>query len=255
MKKIDLLPLLLISPLLFMANSPAPYAYETEYEDFEVTDLVLTKEGTNDYSYYLSLTNLGEGYLSISRFDIDYYADYSKEINDLFSSDLYLLPHETCSLKGHIDQEVKEDDVTFYAYAFKTYSFVEYKSATYKEKEVRYRDEDTYYCYSFEIDGYPRSDDFYYTYLIEFSFGETDFAINAHSSYFEIAFKEEVEPSNITFKRMVAIQGREKRNNYIASIWITVWVIVGILFFLGFLVSLIVVPILLFSKKPWRKKS
>ena len=255
MKKINLLPLLLISPLLFMANSPAPYAFETEYEDFEVKDLLLNIEGTNDYSYSLSLTNLGEGYLSISRFDIDYYFDYSKECSGILSSDLFLLPHETCSLKGHIDQEVKEDDVTFHAYAFKTFSFVEYKSVTYKEKEVRYGDDITYYCYSFEIDGYPRSDDFYYTYLMEFSYGETDFAINAHSSYFEIAFKEEVEPSNITFKRMVAIRGREKRNNYISSIWITVWVIVGIIFFLGFLASLIVVPLVILNKKPWRKKS
>lgn len=254
MKKINLLPLLLISPLLFMANSPAPYAYEGEYEDFEVTDLVLNKEGTNDYSYSLSLSNLGEGYLSLNRFDLDYYVDYSKECSGILSSDLYLLPHETCSLKGHIYEEVNEDDILFHAYAFKTYSFVEYKNITYKEKEVRYGDDITYYCYSFEIDGYPSSDDFYYTYLVEFSFGEIDFAINARSSYFEIAFKEEIDPSNITFNRMVAIQGREKRNNYITSIWITVWVIVGIIFFLGFLASLIVVPLVVLSKKPWRKK-
>lgn len=68
MKKIKLLvtSLLLALPFL-MANSPAPYPFPKTYTEFTHTAITETHDGVaNNYIYTTTITNTGDGYLSIN---------------------------------------------------------------------------------------------------------------------------------------------------------------------------------------------
>ena len=77
MKKTFFLPLLLVSPLLFMANSPAPhyadFIHDVTRNEYEISNLVYgAKESIGDlelYPFTIDIENKSEFFLS-------YYFDY-----------------------------------------------------------------------------------------------------------------------------------------------------------------------------------
>lgn len=260
MKKIGFLPLLSITPLLMGLNAVPPYSYPDAYEDFEVSNFALGAKEDERYPFSLELENKGEGYIQLNDFtfqekkqESNYYY-YIDSCGDLVIASLFLAPKQKTPASGRVDFEASYEDLIFRSRAFKTYSFKEAGEIKNTALTTSKFDTKTYYEYHYEIVNLVEDEDYYYSYLVEFVYDDITYAVQCYSETFYISFLKEIDPDkDVTFGRVVTIQGRERRNNNLSSIWITIWIVVGILFTLGFFVSVVVVPIVLSIRKPWRK--
>ena len=197
MKKISFIPLLLISPLLFM-GAVYPYARETPYEDYEISDLTFGEKDNGAYPYSLSISNTGEGYISLTDFRFDdgeYGNGYIEQIGDFFDSYLYLAPGGKCSLSGHSQVNMDPEKINYNCVAFCEYSINEYKSVTFTGMDEEDYYNGTSYNYYFNIEGYPQENDYYLTYLLEFTYDGVTYAKRFFGETFDLELTKEIDPA------------------------------------------------------------
>lgn len=243
-----------------MANSPYPYVRDEPYEDFLITNITYGEKCEDDYELYyvdFSIENTGDQYLTIrsiycGKEQQDYYL-----IIDTGYSEL-LPPHTSNTFKGRA-QKIDPPGIT---YKYGTAYAVDNKLATYSgvtyitENDISNGHEAIGKTYEFEINGLKTENDYYYTVIVDYELnGQKHATLTNNVKGFSIDYYGEETPSHEEFKvtGMHLLQGRNRVNAYTRSMWIVIWIVMGILFFMGFIASLIVVPIILFTKKPWNK--
>lgn len=269
MKKYHLIPILTLLPVLFMANSPYPYSNGDVYEDFKCNAVSYASEKEDGYyKTQLTIENYGSQYLSLSSINLfDKAGEESDEATYLgdVSENIYwnwLLPPNTSM---DVEAMSRRNDVTLENLTVKGFAFAPLETPTYKsitysneEKADAYYSDTSFYIYTFDVNGLRFSDEWYYTLIIDYEIGGVKYAQRQEGStlgYIRLNSPTKLEdPQNeLTVTGMSLVRGMNKRNRYSQSLWITIWIVVAIALFLGFLASLIVVPLVLFTKKPWRK--
>ena len=142
MKKKSFIPLLLLAPMFFMANSPAPWMPPEEYNDFNVVYVTYTKSersGTSYlYDYELDIENMGDKYLILDRFSVDYSMSNNYKFENLSSifQDQCLAPKESGIYTGMCDGDYSEKDIKFQAYAVTPEYTLEYKDLSFDKETV-----------------------------------------------------------------------------------------------------------------------
>ena len=266
MKKIKYLPLLTLVPLLFMGNSPAPYSYETSYVDFEVTNIVYgekTEETYYDrYAMTFTVNNYGEKYL-----EPEFIFENTKDKEDYLAFmlrnanfGLLIPPHTSMSLEGYM-KKVNEEDLFVSGYAFDMGKETTFDKASLVSVTPYYSSDyfsyDDGYTYNYNIEGVKHSDQYYYSMIVEYEYNGIScatLAYNLNEFSFSIYGEEKLKEEDIQIKSVRLLQGRDRYASFTNGMWIVIWVVIGVVLGIGFVASAIVVPIVLTSKKPWRKR-
>ena len=213
------LPLLLFVTPLLLANSPAPHAHTTPYENYSVSSISYTPSidqvGVNVFS--LQLDNTGEGYICFSMSYLE--IDIDDEQVDFFSEYGYfgIAPGASLKLKGRC--QTSETDLNKihvrYVEAFETFQRIEC-SAKYSKYEIFENDSDNgdhkEIHYYFDIDYTMPDKDYYYSYIVEYTVNGVPYSNFTYSGSdtFDVVAFEEVSPTDIEITGLVAIQGRYK---------------------------------------------
>lgn len=266
MKKKALIPVLLFTPLLFMANSPYPYYNDEPYdiENFEFSNLVY--DNPNDYSQYpfsIDVENKGDLYLSLnsvyfstSNYNSNFYIETP-------NSGCLVPPKTKMTLRGFADNQYELSDLTVNsgrnAYGYR----VEVEPSTYKS--LTYVSSTSYsvnydlicYEYTYKTTGLYLDDEYHCSLLVDYTINghkAAQFMYGSATNTFTIASYEEASEENITIDNIYVLKGLQRRHGDWESIWIVVMIGLAVILGLGFIASCVVVPLVLFLKRPWVKK-
>ncbi len=252
--KAKLVPLILICPLLFMANSAAPYAYPEEYEDFEVTN-VTYGDIDSDYRYPVSIEvkNTGESYMMLHN---HFFANTENESLNFYRNGIHYTntgiacigPNQSATLIAdrNVIQQYELSAYSFYAEAYSQYVSATYSGVRLDEVE-QYSD---YALYSFTIEGFKYDTNYYYSPIVEFTAKGESYCIYNYSlnDYFYVSLLDKtLTAEDFEFTGIKLIQGRNRVSRDIESMWLTIWILLGITLFVGFLISLAFIPLIIKS--------
>ena len=184
MKKMRLLPLFLIAPL-FMANAPAPARGTDLYEDFTLSNLVSVSHDTetNRRVYSVSVTNNGDGYISLADSEIRPKKNSSGNSITLRQEELVIAPHRTYDISFYAFEEVTLESVSPVIRGYSS-DFEVKEAATFseissiaKEEKASTGDIDKYYTYSFTCKYKNNTNEFgrYYAPIFHFTDGDNDY--------------------------------------------------------------------------------
>jgi len=249
-KKIAIFPLLFVSPLLFMANSPAPAAFPLEsYHDFIVTNFVQSDEKNEEEKYEFSITikNFGDNYLL---FNAPNFAVVDKNntygyIDSISRTDTALNPGTTRTFSGTSSKKlIVDDDLEFHSAVYSSPYLGKYKSVTFKEKSEM---SDGTFRYWFSVDKLEVDDEFYHSYIIDYSYlGEKRaFDQQSYLNDFYITLEEDLDGQDIEINKVLVANGRSKRASSISSMWLIIWIVIGIFASMGLIAAAIVLPIVI----------
>ena len=188
MKKMRLLPLFLIAPL-FMANAPAPARGPDLYEDFAISNLTSISHDTetNRRVYSVSVTNTGDGYISVADSEIRPKKNSSGNSITFRTDELVIAPHQTYDISFFTFEEVTLESVfpaiRGYSSDFEVKeaaTFSNFSAITEEENETGYNGEllpSKYYTYSFSCKYKKNTDEFgiHYAPIFHFSDGDNDY--------------------------------------------------------------------------------
>lgn len=280
MKKKSFIPLLLLAPMFFMANSPAPWNPPEEYNDFNVVYVTYTKSersGTSYlYDYEIDIENTGDKYLILDRFSVDYSMSNNYKFENLSSifQDQCLAPLESGVYTGMCDGDYSEKDIKFQAYAVKPESALEYKDLSF-DKETVLEDREYYRqgcsSYSFNISGVKLDNEYHWTLIIDATVkGErfTYYSLSSIGSKISFVNKSGISESDISIDGLYLVRGRKVDHTYDFLMYIGYFFVavigaagvfgtVGGALFIAFMVLLIfvIVPgIVILIIKPWKKR-
>lgn len=278
MKRKALIPLLLMTPILFMGNSPAPY-YADFYHDIPASQYQLSnltygaKETIGDlelYPFTLDIQNNSEYYLAYYHLDIfptgDYYVEgvnAFKILSPYYDEDC-IKPNDTLTVFGYAIDTYSLDQLNVRnGYGFSSNGvtasfenpiledkFVSYNSSEYYKKTFRYD-------LRFDSITYEQQDGYSYALVIEY-------AINGHTHYYftrDVGKYQSIysfeDAEEIEIKSISAIGEKIQSFGYggalediLKSFGIVCLIFLGIIGVLGWVVSSIIVLV----KQPWRRK-
>lgn len=174
--KMALIPLLAMSPVLFMGaglSARYPYAIPDGYENFEITDLSYSEpDAYNNYTLTVTLKNTGDGYLGTDDQNFivsirDDYHGFSNVITAERGNDFYIPPHESAVLvcQGVFSQKYELDELEFSARGFKDFQPMRYSNI--KLVETVIEEEAPNALYRFEIEEAEMPESGYYTKVID----------------------------------------------------------------------------------------
>ena len=280
MKKKSFIPLLLLAPMFFMANSPAPWNPPEEYNDFNVVYVTYTKSersGTSYlYDYDLDIENMGDKYLILDRFSVDYSMSNNYKFENLSSifQDQCLAPKESGIYTGMCDGDYSEKDIKFQAYAVTPEYTLEYKDLSF-DKETVLEDREYYRqgcsLYSFNINGAKLDKEYHWSLIIDATVkGErfTYYSVSSIGSKISFVNKSGISESDISIDGLYLVRGRKVDHTwdflmYIGYFFVAligaagVFGTIGGALFIAFMVLLIfvIVPgIVILIIKPWKKR-
>lgn len=209
------LPVLLVMLPLLMANSPSPYPYPLEYEDFSNTSIQLvdSDEEKNKYIYETTITNDGDGYISLGY--VNLYENRKHVTSSFAGYEFYLAPSKSAVVSfiasrkidaierlnigcsGYLDEQIDKTATYSNPSAFK-----EEDSDSIKHK----------YVMDVELD-YDKG--YTYSILINYTYDGTQYVTREvyedskeNSVYFQNA--EEIDVTKIALESIVFVQGRPK---------------------------------------------
>lgn len=278
MRKIHLIPLLMMTPILFMGNSPAPYAdfaRSVGADEYQLNNLTYgDKEKMGDlelYPFTLDIQNNSEYYLCYRSLDIvvtgkPYLDDICTfRILSPYYDDDCIKPHDTMTVMGYALDTYTIDQLRLgYGYGYSsegvsveftnpqienTYSF--YDTSNFYKKTYQYN-------VLFDSISFEQESNYSYAMIIEYT-------INGHSRYY---FTRDVyERQNIhTFEeateieiKNISILKESYRSYYyggdietvLKGFGVVCLVLLGVLLGIGWVVSSIIVLV----KQPWRRKN
>ncbi len=247
-KKLNILPLLLAAPLLFMANSSTE---PESYKDFSV-EVVSYNYEKNDSVYIndlkLNVNNTGAGYLCLdslvaikgNRYIYGVYADLNGFQGKDNYGELLLPPNESNSVEYDLaitySEEFDFDGATF---AYKALTQFEKIEGTDYKIELSNREVTDYglYTYTFKISGLTGFEhNYHYSGIIDFTVKDTHLAVRADnferkSAYFRINTYEDLKEEDFTFLNLYKIKGginhSAKTLETVRIAFITLGIIVG----------------------------
>ena len=262
MKKTRFIPLLLLCPLMFMGNSPAPYNVGDVYEDFEVSNIVYGEPNVdNRYPFSVDVKNTGTGYMCVGN---SFYMeannnDYSNCYHELVSyrnyADVCLGPGQTATLvsDNYVSTQHELSEYRVVAYGFKDFFETSFTSIDFNKKENVYGvDAAGYY---FEIKNLKLDNDYYYSMIIDTTIKGENIAFKFYSATdeFNICLNDRTYVAeDFVFNNIYLIRGRSLVNDRVEELWILGYGITSGILFVGFLVSLAFIPMIV---KSARKKA
>ena len=265
--KTALFPLLLVCPLLFMANSPAPYTDTEEYNDYTITNLTYGEQD-EDHKYPLRLTinNTGSDYMPIG-YEIEACTkdnDYFYLLNEQVSYRTYIYYARTCIAPNTSMELVASDplsrqyelsDLRIDARCYKVTSEASYSSISLVGKDsVEY---DNTCFYNFVINDFKFDDNYYNAMIVDMNIKENRiaFQFSEADDEFGLALVDDtLTEADFTINSVQLIQGRSKFVERINDTWTIVYVCLGVTFFIGFLVSLGFIPLIVKASTKRAKK-
>lgn len=273
MKKKHLLPLL-ITPFLFMANSPAPYQPPQEYEDFEIVSIQYGPSSESEkppYKYEIDLQNYGGKYLLLDHFSTAYDTSESIWFENLSSiyPEQVLAPGEGGIFSGYCDDDYSGQDIKFQAYAVEVESSVGFSEVTFNsETKSESNSYQGYSRYYFDVKGVKLDNDYHYTSIIDTTInGEriTYYSYSSPEKQIDFMYKSDTNPSSIVINNIYAVKGR-KIDRTFSYIFYGILAVLGIGGAAGVAIAIaiggialftifIVVPgVILLAVKPWKKR-
>ena len=267
-----------MTPMLFMGNSPAPYAnfvHDVPKSQYELSNLVYgAKESIGDlelYPFTLDVENKSEYFLSYWSIDIyphgvDHYVNgvaAFKILTPYYDEDC-IKPSETMTVSGYALEQFPLDQLqgdTAYGYSADGVSvnyegltlenkYIDYTSTLYYKKTVRYD-------FRFNSIEYEQENGYFYSMMVEYVInGHTHYHFERNiSNYLSIYSFEDTD--DIEIKNLSVI--REPYNYYhydwdldgfFRNLGVVCLVFLGVLAGIGWIISSIIVLV----KRPWRRK-
>ena len=171
-KKLLLLPILLTSPLFFMANSPAPAAFPIErYYDFRV-DSFSQNDEKNERGYYdfsITIDNFGDNYLLFTNGEFtvkDKYDNYGYTTTEN-PSDCAINPGKSRTVFGESSVKLNTDELEFVSNVYSSPYQASYDSVTFADKSVN---SDGSYDYRFSVNNLKLDDEYYHSFIVDYSY-------------------------------------------------------------------------------------
>lgn len=249
-KKVFLLPLLMVTPLFFMANSPAPTAFPSErYYNFVVTNFVQSdeKNENNRYDFSITIKNNGDNYLFFNGSNFYVYDSNQNygHINTSSITDYAVNPGKTRTLAGSSPNKlVINDDLQFIASTYSKPYQGKYESITFVEKQKQ----DDLYFYYYSVNELEVDDEYYHSYIIDYSYLGESRAFDTHylsGDRFTIVLDEDLGEEDLEINKVMVANGRSKRAGTISSMWIIIWIVIGAVFLMALVAACIVLPIVI----------
>ena len=228
--KAKFIPFLLAVPLLFMANSPYPYATDEPYEDFTATFVSREKndeEGIDNLT--LNISNTGTGYLNLSSlytevsnqgFSLRYPTVNGFAVVNNWRSDGFLLPpNESLNIVYDLTHQYAPADLDFSEVTYTGQAFSEYtKMEADVEIELVNTDaskpnETTYEFKLFGLKGFESG--YNYSGITVFTVKGTKVAVHSmnwdsgSSSFYVTSYGETLTADDFEFTAFYAVQGRK----------------------------------------------
>lgn len=262
--KAKLIPILLLCPVLFMANSPAPESYDPviDYSDFEVTNREYVEVEGDTYRLAVDVTNTGDKYMiADNAFGAFILHDEILFRLDSIVSDLYLdeliAPHQTVHLISW-DKVQNSFPLEMYSFSAKAIDNERFKTPQYSEiklydKEVLNR----VTSYDFRLKGLVYSHEYYYQTIYDINVKDMNFSFRSYyfDDYISIYLKDsDYVEEDFVFNAIHIIPISNRSINDINDIWSGVWTGIGITIIAGFFISPAFIPLIIKSAKKKRRE-
>ena len=264
MKKKLLIPILMITPWLFMANSPAPWQPPQEYDEFQVIDLSFA-----DGEYEINIENTGSKYIVVDH--LYFYAKDEIITNPDVYNDLCLAPGDSGIYKGKCDGVYTVDELDIRAYAVEVEGLATYTSVKFeKESPLEYtKGKDS--SYFFNLEGVKVDKNYRWFSVVDltikgerFVYYSTDNITSGFSFINESGLTEsDIQVENIYLVRGRAVDKVAEFFNGLIYVFIAAFASAGVFGGLGviflmcfavFMVFIGIPGIILLIVKPWKKR-
>ncbi len=228
--KLKFIPFLIAVPLLFMANSPYPYATDEPYEDFTATFVSREKNDEDGIdNLTLNISNTGTGYLNLSSLYIEINNHYVNlnyptvngfVVDSYGRSDAFLLPpSESLNVVYDLTYRYISADVDFSEAAYAGQAFSEYTKME-ADVEIELVNADTSKpnetTYEFKLFGLKGFESGYnYSGITVFTVKGTTVAAHStdwdsgSSSFYVTSYGETLTADDFEFTALYAVQGRK----------------------------------------------
>ena len=259
--KANIIPLLLVTPLLFMANSPYPYGMPEPYEDYEIKELVYTPNSNGGFDVTLTIENKGEGYMNVNdrlsfytSIDVVYFHDGMVN-RDARWVTTCLAPHKTMTLYGNnpvTEEYSPEDYVDKYVNAYVSYEKVDCSGVNIDELEID-NDSNLVRAY-FSLIDLKIDNNYHYTYIFDMEVKGESIALAFDGNNFEVDFNDAtLKKEDIVFNGVYSVQGTKSRL-FIEDYWMIGWIVFGVVLGIGIVISLGFLPLIITSSIKKAKK-
>ena len=262
--KAKLIPILLLCPVLFMANSPAPESYDPviDYSDFEVTTREYVEAENETYRLAVDVTNTGDKYMIVdnafSAFILRDEILFRKEglSSYIFHSDL-IAPHQTAHL---VSCDKVQTSFSLEMYAFTAEAIDNERAIMPKYSGIKLEQKDIfseYTSYCFELQGLVYSQEYYYAAIYDFNIKGENHCFNSYyfDSWINVYLKSShyVE-EDFVLNRIYIIPTGSRLISNVDETWSVVWNGIGIAIIAGFFISPAFIPLIIKSAKKKRRK-
>jgi len=247
MKKIKLCGFMLILFIPFLlGNSPSPYPYAREYNDYTITDFVVTENNPTSFTHTATLTNTGNGYIPLR--DLYYYGGETYYENENFANEI-VMPNKSAELTLTHTSEITNLRVEVGAFT-EIVTDLTYSNIQNITKEVipanEYEPQLYQYNYEVEITG---KTNFRYAFITTYTYnGVTTSAYAAYrlekSLFYSLL---DMDESQIEINDIIFVAGRERGTTGIYTLIFWFVIIVGIIV-IGLLITAPIVLIIFFLK-------
>ena len=252
--KSKFIPLLLLCPLLFMGNSPAPYDGGDVYEDFEVSNLTYGEKDIDDkYPLTIDVKNTGTGYMLVgSSFYMeasnnDYVNCYHELVSYRYYDDVCIGPNQTAKLisDGSVSQQYELNEYRIVCRGYQEVIETTYGSIKLEDKADVSGVNSAYYYFS--IEDLKTDNEYYYSMIVDMNVKDKNVAFKYYSAMdeFSVCLNDRtLTEEDFTINGVYLIRGRNKTIDFINDTWTIVYVCLGVTLFVGFLVSLAFIPLI-----------
>lgn len=223
MKKRNLLPLLLITPI-FLANAPMPYRGPEIYASYEIENLSCAPDAgvSGQYIYSFNLKNTGDGYIDLSHLQVftpDGYYNTGGGIRNIAKyDDLVIAPSCSFNIEFVSILDLSIDDIQCDVYGYLKENIVETAAtysniSTFSKVKVTDRNEKESYEYSFTCSYTKNTNEFgnHYSPIFQISDGENDYYF--HGDLLQDSYKfntlQDLDETKLTIKSYTFIEGYE----------------------------------------------
>lgn len=264
MKKRLFLPLI-VAPILFMANSPAPWIPPQEYEDYKIISLSID---VNEYE--LNIENIGNKYIVLD--DISYYNGDSQLSNPDVYSNQCLAPGDSGIYYGECRNISSPEEIKLNVYAVEVEGPASYTNVKFDKESVLERsDGKNVSWYYYKLEGIKKDKDFRYFSVVDLTIKGERFVYYSTQQIdtgFSFMCESGLSENDIQVENIYLVRGRKINHsldflNVIFGIFATAFAAAGIFGVIGvsilisfavFMIFIGIPGIVLLIVKPWKKR-
>lgn len=276
MNKKALMPVLVVFPLLFMANSAMHYYIKTvSYTDYQINSITYGEIFEYRYKCEYVIENTGQSFMDLTTFNPHLKANevtrYDGSIELCIPTKMFLGPGQTITLNGYSAGMYELEELEVDVKACKLGNEVSFGDCSYiEERKQRLRDSTGTmmygYCFNFENLSVQEKNDYYYSIMVEYEYnGATYYQLDySGQETFLIYRLEDIEnpADSIHIKKCFVTLGSQKSNfdfkglfKVFGTILLYMFIVLVVgLSLVAFVLAFFLVPIIILCKKPWCKR-